>query len=80
MKYGIKIQERSERKYFMDSNPEQRFEKIYKTSKYAKDHGIVITDPSTWDDNFKRRAQKLAGIIPNAISDLQSIEENIEKI
>ncbi len=55
------------------------YEKIFDSFKYAREKGIIPTDPNTWDDNYRKRQQKLAGILPEIEKDINSIKEGIEK-
>jgi len=59
----------------MDNN----IQKIYNSVKYARENNINPAEPETWDDNYKKRQQELAGIIPEIEKDLNSIKEGIEK-
>lgn len=54
-------------------------EKIFNSAKYAREHNINPADPETWDENYKKRQQELAGIIPKIESDINSIKEGIDK-
>lgn len=55
------------------------YEKIYNSIKYAREKNINPADPDTWDDNYRRRQQELAGIITEVESEISSIKEGIEK-
>ena len=55
------------------------YEKIYNSIQYARDNNIKPADPNTWDDNYRRRQQELAGIITEVESEISSIKEGIEK-
>ena len=55
------------------------YEKIFDSVKYAREKGVNPADPNTWDDNYRKRQQELAGIIPEIEKDITSIKEGIEK-
>ena len=55
------------------------YEKIYNSIKYAQENNINPADPDTWDDNYRRRQQELAGIITEVENEISSIKEGIEK-
>ncbi len=55
------------------------YEKIFNSVKYAQEKGINPADPNTWDDNYRRRQQELAGILPEIEEDISLIKEGIEK-
>lgn len=58
---------------------ENNFNKILETLLYAKEYNINPVDPSTWNDDYRRRQQELAGIIPAIEEDLRLIKEAIEE-
>jgi len=41
---------------------------------YARGNRINPLKPETWDNNYKKRMQKLAGILPNVKDDLKKLE------
>lgn len=41
--------------------------------RYAIEHGIIPADLTTWDDKYKERMQKIAGIIHEIGSDVESV-------
>lgn len=54
---------------------ENKFEKIYNTYEYARNHGINPLDITTWDENYKLRMQELAGILPILEEEIKIIKE-----
>lgn len=54
-------------------------EKIYNSAKYARENRINLVDPTTWDDNYRKRQMELAGIFPEIEIEIRNIKEGIEK-
>lgn len=54
-------------------------EKIYNSAKYAREKGINPANPETWDDSYRKRQMKLAGIIPAIETEIKNIKEGIDK-
>lgn len=57
----------------------ENIEKIYNSVKYAREHNINPANPETWDENYRKRQQELAGIFTDIENNLKSIKEGIEK-
>jgi hypothetical protein len=57
----------------------RKYKKIYKAIEYAREHGIDPTSPSTWDNNYRRRQQELAGIIPKIEEEIRNIKKGIKR-
>jgi hypothetical protein len=55
------------------------FRDFYATYDYAQKHGRKPTQPGTWDDAYRARMQELAGIIPKAHEELDTLSEAISK-
>ena len=51
------------------------FGEIRNAFEYAMKNGIDPKRPETWDEKYKKRMQKLAGIIPSIEKELNEIEK-----
>lgn len=51
------------------------FGEIRNAFEYAMKNGIDPKRPETWDEKYKKRMQKLAGIIPNIEKELNEIKK-----
>lgn len=54
---------------------ENPFEEISSAYEYAIKNGIDPKRPETWDEKYKKRMQKLAGIIPSIEKELNEIKK-----
>lgn len=51
------------------------FGEIRNAFEYAMKNGIDPKRPETWDEKYKKRMQKLAGIIPSIEKELNEIKK-----